>query len=74
MRMLTKIMHKEELEEREVLSPHGLTERKSTRKSNRKIPRESELISWFFILPYMLRSLSPFSPALRAMRTFSRAF
>ena len=32
MRMLTKIMHKEELEEREVLLPHGLTERKSTRK------------------------------------------
>ncbi|MGS4810966.1 catabolite control protein A [Streptococcus sp. Z554] len=33
MRMLTKIMHKEELEEREVLLPHGLTERKSTRKN-----------------------------------------
>ena len=32
MRMLTKIMHKEELEEREVLLPHGLTERRSTRK------------------------------------------
>ena len=32
MRMLTKIMHKEELEEREVILPHGLTERKSTRK------------------------------------------
>ena len=32
MRMLTKIMHKEELEEREVLLPHGLTDRKSTRK------------------------------------------
>ncbi|SNG29131.1 substrate-binding domain-containing protein [Streptococcus pneumoniae] len=32
MRMLTKIMHKEELEEREVLLPHGLTERSSTRK------------------------------------------
>ena len=32
MRMLTKSMHKEELEEREVLLPHGLTERKSTRK------------------------------------------
>jgi len=25
-------MHKEELEEREVLLPHGLTERRSTRK------------------------------------------
>ena len=32
MRMLTKIMHKEELEEREVLLQHGLTERRSTRK------------------------------------------
>ena len=32
MRMLTKIMHKEELEEREVLLPHGLKVRKSTRK------------------------------------------
>ncbi len=32
MRMLTKIMHKEELEEREVLLQHGLTERHSTRK------------------------------------------
>ena len=32
MRMLTKIMHKEELEEREVLLPHGLIERRSTRK------------------------------------------
>ena len=32
MRMLTKIMHKEELEEREVLLQHGLTERCSTRK------------------------------------------
>ena len=32
MRMLPKIMHKEELEEREVILPHGLTERKSTRK------------------------------------------
>ena len=31
--MLTKIMHKEELEEREVLLPHGLTERRSTRKT-----------------------------------------
>ena len=29
---LTKIMHKEELEEREVLLPHGLVERHSTRK------------------------------------------
>ena len=32
MRMLTKIMHKEELEEREVLLPHVLKVRKSTRK------------------------------------------
>ena len=32
MRMLTKIMHKEELEEREALLPHGLKVRKSTRK------------------------------------------
>jgi len=31
MRMLTKIMHKEELEEREVLLPHGLVERHSTK-------------------------------------------
>ena len=36
MRMLTKIMHKEELEEREVLLPHGLTERRSTRKRKQK--------------------------------------
>ena len=32
MRMLTKIMHKEELEEREVVLAHGLIERRSTRK------------------------------------------
>ena len=32
MRMLTKIMHKEELEEREVLLAHTINERKSTRK------------------------------------------
>ena len=32
MRMLTKIMHKEELEEREVLLAHSISERKSTRK------------------------------------------
>ena len=36
MRMLTKIMHKEELEEREVLLPHGLVERHSTRKDYQK--------------------------------------
>ena len=32
MRMLTKIMHKEELEEREVVLSHGIYERNSTRK------------------------------------------
>ena len=32
MRMLTKIMHKEELEEREVVLSHGIYERDSTRK------------------------------------------
>ena len=32
MRMLTKIMHKEELEEREVVLSHGIHERHSTRK------------------------------------------
>ena len=32
MRMLTKIMHKEDLEEREVLLAHSISERKSTRK------------------------------------------
>ncbi|MEW4354323.1 catabolite control protein A [Streptococcus pneumoniae] len=32
MRMLTKIMHKEELEEREVLLAHSIVERKSTKK------------------------------------------
>ena len=32
LRMLTKIMHKEELEEREVVLAHGLIERRSTRK------------------------------------------
>lgn len=31
MRMLTKIMHKEELDEREVLLSHGITERQSTK-------------------------------------------
>lgn len=31
MRMLTKIMHKEELEEREVLLSHGITKRQSTK-------------------------------------------
>ncbi len=36
MRMLTKIMHKEELEEREVLLPHSLTERNQLIKSNKK--------------------------------------
>ena len=36
MRMLTKIMHKEELEEREVLLPHGLTDVVQTRKRNKK--------------------------------------
>ena len=41
MRMLTKIMHKEELEEREVLLPHGLTERRSTRKREIEKIRES---------------------------------
>ena len=40
MRMLTKIMHKEELEEREVLLPHGLTEVVQHENGNRKI-RES---------------------------------
>ncbi|MDE8688084.1 substrate-binding domain-containing protein, partial [Streptococcus gordonii] len=32
MRMLTKIMHKEELEEREVVLSHGIYDRNSTRK------------------------------------------
>ena len=62
MRMLTKIMHKEELEEREVLLPHGLTERRSTRKRNRKKSgnREDFLICFLekrFILPYSLSKL-----------------
>ena len=34
MRMLTKIMNKEEVEEREVQLAHGLSERQSTRSSN----------------------------------------
>lgn len=37
MRMLTKIMHKEELEEREVLLPHGLTERSEREAHGRRL-------------------------------------
>ncbi len=40
MRMLTKIMHKEELDNREVILNHGIKERKSTNKDS-----EVELIS-----------------------------
>jgi catabolite control protein A len=73
MRMLTKIMHKEELEEREVLLPHGLTERKSTAKSNKKTRNLANFLVFYYPSIYVW-SCSPLSPALIAIRSFSRAF